>query len=185
SVLRNVSYDTLAKIEALFRKGPGWSYTWRYFVTTLVLLNCVLLAATLVTAVTGPGTHGDFKQVLHVTFAFTGICVIAPLLSLFGTVFPAAATGGDMGIKVALTRGRRTFWRTWRRFCLGPALFAGTLMFIASLEISQGTATGILPLAKGFIWSFAISLLGFANVVFVAVILSLAYVEADISEATS
>lgn len=62
------------------------------------------------------------------------------LLSLFGTVLPAAAIRGDKNLKVALRRGRPSFWKTFRRLIAGPfaiGLFGSIIVFGLAMYLSN------------------------------------------------
>lgn len=86
---------------------------------------------------------GDKEQITGALVISTMPAVLAYgiLLSLFGTVFPAAAVAGDKSPKAALRRGKASFWKTLGRLAIGPFSvgmvgFAGIVMLSNNLITS-------------------------------------------------
>lgn len=124
--------DTLkafGKIESTRPSARG-----RFFLISLPML--VVPIGLAVFLVLGP-LHVSSRDVNLLTMIL--LVVILPLyllmLSVFGTMLPAAASAEPFGLGLTLSRARRSFWRIFGGLLVGPALF-GSAAFIVIILLS-------------------------------------------------
>ncbi|WP_425090540.1 hypothetical protein [Tropicimonas sp. S265A] len=166
----------------VFELSSKWPFLWRYFATVPFVAAVMLAVLFMASPLLALENETARIFVLGVSVS-VGLLLFALVLAQFGTVFPAAATGGDKRLASASRRGRLTFWRTMARFLIGPALC--TTLGLAILSV----AVDALPTYRGtfdlfvFLLSMAGWLLGLINTVLAAVVLSLAYLEAEATPA--
>jgi hypothetical protein len=123
-----------------------------------------------------PADPADERSVL--TASFLSLLIAAPIfaliLALFGTVLPAAATGGDTSLGRALYRGRKCLLRTLLRFALGPGLLLVATAAITLVVWPLATTPTAQFIVSGLLYFF-----GFLPTHFTAVLLSMAYREVE------
>jgi hypothetical protein len=161
-----------------FELKATWPFLWRYF-AAIPFVAAIMLAILFIVSPLFTLENETARIVVLGIAVSVGMFLSALVLAQYGTVFPAAAVGGDKRLATASRRGRLTFWRTMARFLLGPAL--STVLGLAILSV----AFDILPEYRGdfdplaFLLTLAGWLLGLVNTVLCAVVLSLAYLEAE------
>ncbi len=174
-VLLNENYGWTGKPDLLpGERMPVWAFFWRYGLFFVVLM--ILVLGTFFKMLPN-GSPDEAKRVFGIMLSMLIISpFFAVFLTLFGTVMPAAAVGGDRSFCRAFYRGRKRFWTTIIRLILGPG-FITVLNFILAVLLAS---IGISAVAN-FISSFLLNFVSFIPVHLTAVVLSLAYREAEVA----
>lgn len=157
-----------------------WAFIWRF----AVLIFIPIILATIMTFTTvGISDTGIFTLVLLIiSFILLGI-----ILSLFGSVLPAASVKADASFSTAMKRGAPRFWSTLWKLIYGPvviSIFSAIIWVIlyslvSNIEMGPSMTT-IIDVTIGFI-SGLISAL---STVLVATILSQVYMDSEDLKAT-
>lgn len=111
-------------------------------------------------------SQSSFMLITLAIFAVFGV-----LIAFFGTIFPAAATGGEPSLAAALDRGKRSFQKTLIRLLLGPVI-AGAIGTALVVALAQVTGPSIIV-------TFAACLVSLIPTHMTAVILSMVYSETE------
>ncbi len=127
-ILLNEHYglgDLYKRQEASVRKPPMISFILVSVIGLVVFMALLGIFTYLLYILIGEIALKDRGHILlSVLIALMpAIIVYGVLLSLFGTVFPAAAIGGDRSLKAAWKRGKSSFWKTLGRLIVGPLAF--------------------------------------------------------------
>ncbi len=151
---------------------PMWAFFWRYGLFFIIFLF-LSLAVFLPLMPSDPNDEAKIVGAIILSFL-----IVAPfysiLLSLFGTVLPAAAVRGERSFSAAFHRGRKRFWITMGRLALGPALIF-VAMFMLAIAVPETMNSAILDFASNAVFY----LLGLLPTHMTAVVLSMAYSEAE------
>ncbi len=101
------------------------------------------------------------------------------VLSLVGTILPAAALNEDAGLDLAFARGKKTFWKTLGRLTVGSFLFGCATfavgLWLFSYVVGHDVESGILYYSV----SFLVSVLSCGITLLAATALSMAYQEVE------
>ena len=165
--------------------NKSWSYntrsfTWRFFLLTTLFISLIIIPFILlfnggvINSQDEEGIYASLFLLLFLALPFYGI-----VLFLLGTILPASATEGDAGLKLALQRGHRTFWKTLLRLLVGNVLF--TIVLWTTVTIIVLKFESLLPgsylVTYGL--SFLASLGGNFGILLAATALSMAYQETE------
>lgn len=109
------------------------------------------------------------------------IFVYGLLLSLFGTMLPAAAIGANKSLSAALQRGKASFWITFGRLAfggfsvsvVGTALVFGIMFYLDNAGLDVDSAAVDIPLS---ILAYSIN---FGSILLAVTALSMAYQSAE------
>jgi len=155
----------------------SWAFMWRFLTLTLVPL---IIAIILAYKTVGISNIYIFTLVVVIVY-FTGLGII---LSLVGTVLPAAAVNADASYSAALKRGRPQFWSTLWKLFYGPVVMA--ILSGILLQLLYSIAPYIAPIAsiKPVIYviiEFIYVSISFLSTVLIATVLSQLYMDTEAS----
>lgn len=164
-----------AKDETNPLAGGTWPFFWRSGVF-MIFLVAIMLLITFGSASLFDGLAADISG-LVVLFSVIGtVTTLGVALALIGTVFPAAAIGGDAALDRAFKRGRKTFWITLLRFVVGPGLVTFATLGVVLLFPAQ--TDGLVP-------NVMFELIGMFSTCLSATALCLAYEKAELQLAST
>ncbi|MEO1139140.1 MAG: hypothetical protein AAFW87_06755 [Pseudomonadota bacterium] len=94
--------------------GPG-PFLLRFLVVGVILIGFAVVLAWLT---------GRLQEDMQNALLLSLLVPYGAFLALFGTLFPAAAVGGDASLSAAFARGKASFGRTLLRLIMGPLVFS-------------------------------------------------------------
>lgn len=158
-----------------------WPFLWRMYICWAfaagVCFSLFMIQKTLFFAPDEAMDTNVKTGLVVISFALTVVFAL-PVLAAFGTMLPAAATGGNASLSAAWHRGRQRFWRTLGRLWGGSVLFDVLIyVMIVGLLIWLFPETGNPGVYAAL--RIPIELAGIFAIYLTAAALSLAYMETE------
>lgn len=161
-------------------KAPIWPFTWRYVAIMVLFFGVLGLFAWLLYSAAAPNdlSREGFQGILLLAM-IPALLINGLVLSLIGTMLPAAAVQDDASLRASLRRGKRSFFKTLWRLFYGSFLF-GLAVFALGIAAIWGLAQyGVAINAPGLVLSIIGNLVGLFSITLAATALSLAYEAAE------
>lgn len=160
-----------------------WRFWIAYLFPFVTLLGAALGIAFLIHSIL-PSGKLTLDVILSVSLLIS-LTISLFLLSVFGTMIPAAIAKKSVGFKAALKRSHGSYWFVFWRLLVGPAFMGivwvslGTFLTLTELVPQIPETFSEVTVTNAF-WSIAVKFLGSFLSALCASIFSLAYLRAEV-----